>query len=1614
MTKRTRTLPPTIARDKGKGKASTASSSSATVQTQLKIVNESSDSEDNNKRPWCRSSEDEGSGSRKRSRSGYAFKRTASNKSLQAAADAAAALEASSTEFITGGITIKFPFTPYKSQQDMMSKIVEALQKKENALLESPTGSGKSLALLCGALAWLESEKKKQESERKKQEFIRAARWKTAEVTESPYFADPPSQNSAVAGPSTSVPPASLGCGSCISTCGTTGSAGHSALASGLSSGQSASAHGSNQPFIKDERDLGSKDKNIQSSGQNGQSNKRIPVELKYEDPSLPAQSTQSTTETSSSEWRLPKIYFGTRTHKQITQLVKELYSNTVYRPKMSVLGSRNHYCINSKLKDVQNKNEACQELLDSEIETCVPAHRTDELVGKMKSLKDGKNRIWDMEDLIGRGKNMRACPYFAARSLAEYAELIFCPYNYLIDPHISKAMELDLTNAILILDEAHNIEDVSRDAGGLELDQNDLKQAADKFENMSKSKRTLLDERIIDVEHFASTRSNAQCSKKLKDFAETLLKVLSQTTLHKKEYEVSSEIWTGRDLIGILDQYGLNSRTIFDYDMACNQVSAALKKSKERRRARKEEAEKKGTQKVDPDGKSEGATVEEVILMSVTKAVRDMEGILTIIKRLVDPISQCVDDYKVLIIEVIDRPDDDEGSGVGAAKRQTSKLTQEHDLTKRIFKFWCLNPGVIFRPISTQVRSVILTSGTLSPMDSFASELQTTFSIQLEADHVINKKQVWAGVIRYGPQLAGVQPVEFNGVFQTCSQYTYQDHLGHAIERIIRIIPHGVLCFVSSYHQLENLMKRWRSTGQYERFSVIKKVMQEPRRATAKAFDKILKQYYNHISGEVAKGSDGGAILFAVYRGKCSEGIDFTDANCRAVLAVGIPFPAMYDSKIRLKMAYNDQQQARMTSFTPTQVPAGSAARELFSFTQSVNFAESSSTSTQQIPAIPQTGLLLKGSRWYEIQAFRAYNQAIGRCIRHRKDWGAMILLESRLAQLDKQRNLSKWVRPLVQTFGDFQSGFDSINEWILPIKSMPDPTLEFPEEPLGSESVLQGTHPQISSSLQEDIDMSDISFDQSVQKGDAQQGVVLYLDEELSQVSQGLVVGGTSGTPRSAESSRRQGGAKDVTIHTMAMTAARESEAHDRFALENMATEIARVHETQDQGQKDEFEDLDMDSGWDDLSENDVIREEFNADHDLSRGEVGMKSRYIEDEYWTASLEADITEGLNESFDENTTSEPFDTRNILGRMGLTPTQSQDNKVVSAASMNVSSSVLASGSRSGANNVTAPPVSLDVHASTSNGQVDSVPTIPAPASSQGSASAHAGTKPAVFPRPARSWFRRPSITFNGTASSSIRKVAPKTVSNESTLHRADQYSTIQVVCKVCSEPLLSCLERPKIKKVLKSMAKELIQNRKRLAQSSTVQAPLSQPTLWSMGVSTALGATSKLVPSVLSSFGKLKRTKTTQVFSGIGKGRSVSSPSLLLTANSTGSGSGSEEPPPMILLVHKSEVLEKFFAKGGSDEVDCVWRPQDGLVYQRIMCPKCSRAKQIPQVFMGSSSSGRSPSGSRSDTSKQPHPIVGLKGVLIVGRSDMEPTEDEDTEGIGTIWLTAGEIRLL
>lgn len=64
-------------------------------------------------------------------------------------------------EFVISNIPVSFPFEPYDVQRRYMEKVIECLDKSANSVLESPTGTGKTLSLLCSTLGWV-LEKKRQ------------------------------------------------------------------------------------------------------------------------------------------------------------------------------------------------------------------------------------------------------------------------------------------------------------------------------------------------------------------------------------------------------------------------------------------------------------------------------------------------------------------------------------------------------------------------------------------------------------------------------------------------------------------------------------------------------------------------------------------------------------------------------------------------------------------------------------------------------------------------------------------------------------------------------------------------------------------------------------------------------------------------------------------------------------------------------------------------------------------------------------------------------------------------------------------------------------------------------------------------------------------------------------------------------------------------------------------------------------------------------------------------------------------------------------------------------------------------------------------------------------
>ncbi|KAI9246357.1 helicase C-terminal domain-containing protein [Sporodiniella umbellata] len=73
-----------------------------------------------------------------------------------------------------------------------------------------------------------------------------------------------------------------------------------------------------------------------------------------------------------------------------------------------------------------------------------------------------------------------------------------------------------------------------------------------------------------------------------------------------------------------------------------------------------------------------------------------------------------------------------------------------------------------------------------------------------------------------------------------------------------------------------------------------------------------------------------------------------------------------------------------------------------------------------------------LSGREWYSIQAYRAINQALGRCIRHKNDWGAIILLEDRFQAQETIKGLSKWIRGKIQIHQQFSDGMSGLEDFV------------------------------------------------------------------------------------------------------------------------------------------------------------------------------------------------------------------------------------------------------------------------------------------------------------------------------------------------------------------------------------------------------------------------------------------------------------------------------------------------------------------------------------------------------------------------------------------------------
>ena len=153
-------------------------------------------------------------------------------------------------------------------------------------------------------------------------------------------------------------------------------------------------------------------------------------------------------------------------------------------------LSSRRNMCIHERVmneSDGQAVDAACRSMTASwvleraqqrpgSMETC-SYYDTFQSAGESTSLPSG---IYDLNQLKIWGSKRGWCPYFLTRQAINHANILVFNYQYMLDPKVAKMVSKELeAESIIVFDEAHNIDSVCIEALSVTINQRALEQAS-------------------------------------------------------------------------------------------------------------------------------------------------------------------------------------------------------------------------------------------------------------------------------------------------------------------------------------------------------------------------------------------------------------------------------------------------------------------------------------------------------------------------------------------------------------------------------------------------------------------------------------------------------------------------------------------------------------------------------------------------------------------------------------------------------------------------------------------------------------------------------------------------------------------------------------------------------------------------------------------------------------------------------------------------------------------------------------------------------------------------------------------------------------------------------
>ncbi|XP_030646577.1 ATP-dependent DNA helicase DDX11 [Chanos chanos] len=677
-------------------------------------------------------------------------------------------------------------------------------------------------------------------------------------------------------------------------------------------------------------------------------------------------------------EEHITKIYYCSRTHSQLAQFVHEVqkspFGSTV---SLVTLGSRQNLCINPevvRLGSVHLINDRCMELQknkhDKHEKTLVEegpkrrrgvAKATCPFSGYeslMKMRDEVLVKIRDIEQLLEHGRHTHTCPYYATRMAIPAAQLVVLPYQTLLHAGTRKACGIKLKDQIVIIDEAHNLTDTitaihSTEITGAQLCRahSQLSQYCERYRSRLKAKNLMYIKQILFVlEGLTRTlggkvgqnpnNQKTQSGSELLTINDFLFKAQVDNINLFKVQRYFEKSFISRKLCGFVEKYesgGVRVHTPFA--------------DKENRRT-----EGLGrflqTLQSQPTG-PHGAADDRPIMASPMMQVESFLFALT----------NANADGRVL-------------------------LQRQMCLSASSLKFLLLNPAVHFSQIVKECRAVIIAGGTMQPVSDFKEQLLLSAGAtedqitEFSCGHVIPSENILPIVLCAGPS---GQELEFT--FQTRDTPTMMEETGRVLSNLCNVVPGGVVCFFPSYDYENRILGYWENSGVLQRLAAKKKIFKEPKKASQ--VEQVLSEYSRCVqAGCGAGGVQTGALLFSVVGGKMSEGINFSDDLGRCIVMVGMPYPNIKSPELQEKITYLDAHMAHADGRSP-------------------------------------------GKALVDNLCMKAVNQSIGRAIRHRGDYACMVLCDRRYSRPATLQKLPEWIRTSTQTYASFGPAFASVRKF-------------------------------------------------------------------------------------------------------------------------------------------------------------------------------------------------------------------------------------------------------------------------------------------------------------------------------------------------------------------------------------------------------------------------------------------------------------------------------------------------------------------------------------------------------------------------------------------------------